>query len=310
MKRKLSIKQLVNKTTESGNNNIAGYLFILPWIFGFIAFMVIPMFMSLYFSFTDYEMVSSANWIGLKNYIKIITNDSTFWNSIKITFFYTFVSVPLRLSFALLLAVLFNQKRKFVGLYRTIFYIPSIIGGSVAVAVMWRQLFGVEGALNSLLGMVGMQSRIGWIGGPKTALWTLIILAAWQFGSPMLIFLAGLKQIPNSLYEAAVIDGSNWWQKFTKITLPMLSPVIFFNFVMQTISGFMMFTQAYIITEGGPFDRTLVYALYLFRKAFSYYEMGYASALAWILLIVVAAITLIIFKTAPRWVYYESKGEF
>lgn len=310
MKRKLAIKQLVNKTTKAGNNNVAGYLFILPWIIGFISFMVIPMAVSLYTSFTDYDMVSSANWIGLKNYIKIFTNDSTFWDSIKVTFFYTFVSVPLRLSFALLLAVLFNQKRKFVGVYRTIFYIPSIIGGSVAVAVMWRQLFGVDGALNSLLAMLGMQSRVGWIGNPKTALWTLIILAAWQFGSPMLIFLAGLKQIPNSLYEAAVIDGSNWWQKFTKITLPMLSPVIFFNLVMQTISGFMMFTQAYIITGGGPFDRTLVYALYLFRRAFVYYDMGYASALAWVLLMVVAVITLIIFKTAPRWVYYESEGEF
>lgn len=309
MKTNLKMKYF-SRFNKSAYNNLAGYIFVSPWLIGFLAFMVIPMLMSLSYSFTDYDVVSKANWVGLKNYIKIFTDDSTFWETIKITFFYTFVSVPLRLSFALLLAVLFNQRRKFVGLYRTVFYIPSIIGGSVAVAVMWRQLFGVDGALNSLLRMIGMESNIGWIGNPKTSLWTLIILAAWQFGSPMLIFLAGLKQIPNSIYEAAVIDGANWRQKFVKITLPMLSSVIFFNLIMQTISGFMMFTQAYIITEGGPFDRTLVYVLYLFRRAFTYYEMGYASALAWILLFIIAVITLIIFKTAPHWVYYESKGEF
>ena len=291
-------------------NNLAGYAYISPWLIGLIAFTLIPMIMSLYYSFTNYNMVSAPQWQGLKNYTNILLNDSTFWSSIKTTFFYTFLAVPMRLAFALILAVLFNQRRRFVGVYRTMFYIPSIIGGSVAVAVMWRQLFGSSGALNSLLGLVGIESNTGWIGHPDTAIWTLIILAAWQFGSPMLIFLAGLKQIPTSLYEASVIDGCNWWQKFVKITLPMLSPVIFFNLVMQTISGFMMFTQAYIITRGGPFDRTLVYVYYLFRRAFTYYEMGYASALAWILLIIVAVITLIIFKTTPHWVHYENKGEF
>lgn len=306
----LSQKTLRKIKKRNNYNNIAGFTFISPWLIGFISFTIIPMIMSLYLSFTDYNIVSSPVWVGFKNYSTILFNDSTFRNSIQTTFYYTFIAVPLRLAFALLLAVLFNQKRKFIGLYRTIFYIPSIIGGSVAISVMWRKLFGNEGAINALLGLVGIESRIGWIGNPHTAIWTLIILAAWQFGSPMLIFLAGLKQIPNSLYEAAVIDGSNWWQKFARITLPMLSPVIFFNLVMQTISGFMMFTQAYIITDGGPFDRTLVYVLYLFRRAFTYYEMGYASALAWILLTIIAVITIIIFKTAPNWVYYESKGEF
>jgi multiple sugar transport system permease protein len=268
------------------------------------------MIISLFLSFTKYNVISAPQWIGLQNYIDIFFNDNTFWESIKLTFFYTFVSVPLRLMFALFLAVLFNQRRKLVGFYRTVFYIPSVIGGSVAVAVMWRQLFGSSGALNSLLAVLGIDIAISWIGNPETAIWTLIILAAWQFGSPMLIFLAGLKQIPNSLYEPAVIDGCNWWQKFFRITLPMLTPVVFFNLIMQIISGFMMFTQAYIITQGGPFDRTLVYMLYLFRRAFSYYEMGYACALAWILLVVIGIITLVIFKTAPYWVYYESKGEF
>jgi len=292
-------------------DNLAGFLFISPWLIGFIAFTIIPMILSLVVSFTSYDVISTPEWVGLDNYIEIFTADSTFWSSIKITFFYAFVSVPLRLAFALFLAVLFNQKRKMVGLYRTLFYIPSVIGGSVAVAVMWRQLFGSSGALNSLLNaFFGMDITRSWIRHPQSALWTLIFLAIWQFGSPMLIFLAGLKQIPGSLYEAALIDGANWWQKFFKITIPMLSPVILFNLIMQIISGFMMFTQAYIITSGGPFDQTLVYVLYLFRRAFSYYEMGYASALAWILLVIVAIITVIIFKTAPHWVYYESKGEF
>lgn len=291
-------------------DNLAGYIFISPWLIGFLAFTIIPMIVSLYLSFTQYDILTPPKWVGLKNYSRILFNDNTFRHSIKVTFFFAFISVPLKLIFALFLAILFNQRRRFVGFYRTIFYIPSIIGGSVAVAVMWRQLFGARGALNSLLSLFGLEVTMGWVRNPQTAIWTLILLAIWQFGSPMLIFLAGLKQIPYSLYEAAVIDGANWWQKFWKITIPMLSPVLFFNLIMQLISGFMMFTQAYIITEGGPFDRTLVYIMYLFRRAFSFYEMGYASALAWILLVVIAIITVIIFRTAPHWVYYESKGEF
>ncbi|MFW6030366.1 MAG: carbohydrate ABC transporter permease, partial [Halanaerobiales bacterium] len=264
------IKSFFNTKTIKEYDNLAGFIFISPWLIGFISFTIIPMILSLGVSFTRYDVISAPEWIGLKNYIDIFTVDSTFISSIKITFFYTFISVPLRLAFALFLAVLFNQKRKMVGLYRTLFYIPSVIGGSVAVAVMWRQLFGSSGALNSLLNaFFGIDISRSWIRHPQFALWTLIFLAIWQFGSPMLIFLAGLKQIPGSLYEAAIIDGANWGQKFLKITIPMLSPVILFNLIMQIISGFMMFTQAYIITEGGPFDQTLVYVLYLFRRAFS-----------------------------------------
>jgi multiple sugar transport system permease protein len=228
----------------------------------------------------------------------------------KITFSYVLISVPLRLIVALFLAILFAQKRMMVGLYRTLFYIPSLIGGSVAIAVMWRQLFGVEGALNSILMYLGIGKNFGWVTNPKTALWTIILLSAWQFGSPMLIFLAGLKQIPTSLYEAASIDGANWWVRFFRITIPMLSPIIFFNLVMQIISGFLIFTPAYIITAGGPFEKTTVYALYLFIRAFRYYEMGYASALAWVLLFILATVTATLFKIAPHWVYYESKGVF
>jgi len=306
-----AIKQGFKKNKRRKYHNLTGYIFIMPWLLGFLAFTIIPIVSSLYLSFTRYDILSSPSWIGLGNYSKILFNDDKFWQVIKITFSYVFVSVPLRLTVALFLAVLFAQKRMMVGLYRTLFYTPSLIGGSVAVAVMWRQLFGVGGALNSILMHIGViDKNFGWITNPKTALWTLILLGAWQFGSPMLIFLAGLKQIPNSLYEAASIDGANWWQKFGRITIPMLSPIIFFNLIMQTIGGFMMFTPAYIITKGGPFEKTLVYTLYLFENAFTYYKMGYASALAWILLFILAIITIVLFKVAPRWVYYESKGGF
>ena len=292
-------------------DNLTGYVFISPWLIGFIAFMLVPLIVSLYYSFTEYDMLSQAKWVGIKNYINILSDDDTFWSSLKTTFFYTFVAIPFRLIFALLLAVLFSQKRKFLGVYRAIYYLPSIIGGSVAVSLIWRQLFSSRGALNSFLSLLlGIDYRKAWIGSPDTAIWTIILLAAWQFGSPMLIFVAGLKQIPINLYEAAIIDGSNWWHKFFKITLPMLSPVIFFNLVVQLINGFMMFTEAFIVTGGGPFNKTLVYVLYVFRRCFTYYEMGYGCALSWILLIMVGIVTLIIFKSSKYWVYYESKSDF
>lgn len=289
------------------NINLAGYVFISPWLIGFFAFLVIPVIISLYYSFTNYDLVGAPVFVGWKNYQKILI-DKRFWQAIKVTFIYTFTALPLRLSFALLLAVLFKQKHRFVGIYRTIFYIPSLIGGSVAVSVVWRQLFGYNGALNDILISVGiLEQPIGFIGKPQTALWTLVLLAAWQFGSPMLIFLAGLKQIPLRLYESAAMDGASWWQKFYKITIPMLTPIIFFNLVMQTIRLFMMFTQAYIITHGGPIDSTLVYVLYLFKQAFDYKAMGYASALAWILLLVLGFVTYLLFSSSRYWVFYESE---
>lgn len=295
---------------STSNEGLAGYLFILPWLFGFLFFTVVPMAMSFFFAFTRYDMLSSPQFIGLGNFETMFIYDYQFRTALRVTFFYALTSVPLRLMFALFLAVLFVQNRRGVGLYRTIFYIPSVIGGSVAVAVMWRQLFGVNGALNSFLQAMGMQSQpTGWITHPDTAIWTLILLAVWQFGSPMLIFLAGLKQIPVNLYEAAEIDGANSAQRFIRVTLPMLTPIIFFNFIMQTVSGFMMFTQAMIITNGGPFDQTLLYVLYLFRKGFVDYSMGYASALAWVLLVIIGVITAVIFASSSRWVFYEAKGD-
>ena len=286
-----------------------GLCFHCPWLFGFLAVTIAPIVISLYFSFTKYDILSAPQWVGLMNYETMFKYDYLFPQSLKVTFTYAYLRsaapavCPVPGGFAV-------SGSQGVGAYRTIFYVPSVFGGSVAVAVMWRQLFGINGALNSILTSVGAIDRsVGWLTEPKTAIWTLVALAVWQFGSPMLIFLAGLKQVPYSLYESAMIDGASSWQRFFRITLPMISPIIFFNFLVQIINGFMMFTQALIITNGGPFNRTLLYVLYVYRKAFTDYSMGYASALAWVMLVIVGVLTAVIFKTSSYWVYYESKGE-
>jgi multiple sugar transport system permease protein len=260
------------------------------------------------FSLTKYDMLSAPKWKGLGNYIQLFGSDQTFWTALTVTFSFVLVSVPLKLAFALFIALLFKNGFKGVGVYRTIFYAPSIIGGSVAVAVMWRQLFSMDGAVNGILRLFGIPVATNWIANPHTALWTLILLVVWQFGSPMLIFLAGLKQIPRDLYEAAEVDGAGRMLRFFNITLPLLTPIIFFNLVMQIIGGFMTFTQSYLITAGGPLNSTLFYAVYLYRVAFTNFEMGYASAMAWVLLFIIALITLFVFKTASSWVFYESEG--
>lgn len=290
--------------------NLVGYAFILPWLIGFLAFIAYPLLSSLYYSLTEYNIVGDPSWIGLKNYINIFTDDSKFWLSLKVTFYYVIFAVPLRLISALGLALLFRKARPFTNFYRAAYYVPSILGGSVAISVVWRQLFSSQGAFNDLLVALGiMQNRISWIGHPNYAIWTLIILAAWQFGSPMIIFLAGLKQIPKGLYEAAEIDGAGKIQQFFKVTLPLLTPVLFFNLIMQMVKMFMVFTQAYVITQGGPLNRTLMYAVYLFREGISFGHLGYGSALAWIILVLLTIVTVIIFKTSNKWVYYQSEGE-
>jgi multiple sugar transport system permease protein len=232
--------------------------------------------------------------------------DPRYLQSVAVTFFYVAIAVPLRLVFALAVAMLLNTPRRGVSVYRAAYYAPSVVDGSVAVAVMWRQVFGTEGVINAVLAILGIPP-VRWLGDPEVAIWTLITLAVWQFGSPMLIFLAGLRQIPAELYEAAAIDGAGAGARFFRITLPMLSPVTFFSVVMQTITGFMVFTQAFIVTGGGPMDTTLLYALYLYRRAFESFQMGYASAMAWALLLVVAFFTALLFKSSGYWVFYEAK---
>jgi multiple sugar transport system permease protein len=286
--------------------NLKGYAFISPFIIGFLAFTLIPIITSLYLSFTNYNLFSTPSWIGLENYKKMFTADPRYWHSLKNTLIYVFCGVPLRLAFALLIAMLLNTASRAIGLYRSLFYLPSLIGGSVSVAIMWRNIFGDQGIINLLLHFLGIPV-VRWFGSPTAALWMLIFLSVWQFGSSMLIFLAGLKGIPKSYYEAASMDGANGWRQFTKVTLPMLSPIILFNLIMQTISAFMTFVPAFIISKGtgDPMDGTLLYSLYLFVQGFSFFNMGYASAMAWIMLIFVGLLTGIIFLTSKFWVHYE-----
>jgi multiple sugar transport system permease protein len=296
-----------SRTVYKRRDNRAGYLFISPWLFGFFAFTILPILASLYLAFTDYHLTAAPNWVGLENFHRMFFNDPRYWKSVKATFIYVFVAVPLRLTVALGLAMLLNNSRRLISTYRAAYYAPSIIGGSVAVAIMWRQIFGTDGAVNAVLALFGIQGMT-WIGRPETAIWTLILLAIWQFGSPMLIFLAGLRQIPAELYEVASIDGGGGWSKFLHITIPMLSPVIFFNLVLQLISGFLVFTQALVITNGGPLDTTLFYALYLYQRAFVTFQMGYGTAMAWVLLVIIALFTALVFKFSSYWVFYEEKG--
>lgn len=293
------LRKFLNKESS------AGVVFCMPFIIGFLVFLIIPMGMSLYYSFCDYDILSPPVFTGLDNYIEIFTADETFWHSVKATFLFVFVSVPLRLIFALIVALILVKSTKATGFYRAAYYLPSILGGSVAVAVLWRRIFATDGVLNSILGMFGLDTQFAWLGNTKTAIWTLVLLAICQFGSSMLIFLSALKQIPRDLYEAADVDGANKFVKFFKITLPLLTPTIFFNLVMQMINGFLAFTQSLIITDGKPMDSTLFYAVYMYRQAFSFNHAGYASAMAWIMLLFIGLLTLLLFKTKKYWVYEQ-----
>ncbi|WFR57425.1 sugar ABC transporter permease [Anaerocolumna sp. AGMB13025] len=288
---------------------VAGYVFITPFIIGLFAFTLIPMIASLALSFTNYDILSTPKFAGLDNYIRMLTQDKVFWKSFGVTFFYAIISVPLKLIMALMIAIFFQRTSRATSVYRAVYYLPSIMGGSVAVAVLWRRMFASDGVINGILQHLGINSSIGWLSGTKTAIWTLIILSVWQFGSSMLVFLAGLKQIPTTLYEAARVDGCSRIMQFFKITLPMLTPVIFFNLIQQTINAFMAFTQSYVITGGKPLNSTLFYTVYMYQRSFQYSEMGYGSAMAWFMLAVVALLTVLIFRSSSSWVYRASDDE-
>ena len=291
-----TIRRLFNR------EDTAGIMFTLPFTLGFLFFMLVPMAISLYYSFCDYDILSAPNFTGFQNFIDMI-EDPTFWQTIKVTFFFAFVSVPLKLVFALLVAMLLLKNTKMSGFYRAVYYLPSIIGGSVAVAILWKRMYAIDGVINNLLAGIGIESSISWLGNTKTAIWVLILLAVWQFGSSMLIFLSSLKQIPVSLYEAAMVDGAGRAYRFFKITLPLLTPTIFFNLVMQMINGFLAFTQCYIITQGKPMNSTLLYTVYMYQQSFEFYNTGYGAALAWVMLLLIGLITLFLFATKKFWVY-------
>lgn len=286
--------------------NLSGYMFLAPWLIGFFCLTLGPVLASLYLSFTDFDLLQNPNFIGAANYVRMVTADPKFGASMRVTFVYVALSVPLKLAFALGIAMALNQGLRALTLYRAIFYLPSLLGASVAISVLWRQLFAADGMVNSVLGLVGIQGP-SWISNPHYALYTLVVLSVWQFGSPMIIFLAGLRQIPKDMYEAADLDGASTFRQFYKITLPLLSPVVFFNLIIQTIEAFKAFTPAYIVSggSGGPINSTLFYTLYLYQEAFGYFRMGYASALAWVLVILIAIFTTFTFLTSKYWVHYD-----
>ena len=296
---------------ERHPDNLAGYLFLLPWFVGILLLTAVPMVASLYLSMTKYNLLKDPinnppPWIGLKNYVDMMT-DPVFWNSFRVTVTYVIVGVPLQLAFALVLAIFLNRGMRGLSVYRAIFYLPSLMGGSVAIAILWRQVFGKTGLFNGFLGLFGVQNAPGWVTHPDYALWTIIILHVWTFGSPLVIFLAGLRQIPDMYYEAATVDGAGKFKQFIHITLPLLSPIIFFNLVLQIIFATQTFTQAYVVSggTGGPADSTMFYTLFLYRTGWINYQMGYASAMAWFLLVVIGAFTVLNFWLSKYWVFYD-----
>lgn len=303
------MRKATGRPQYSMRQNLEGYSFIGLFVIGFLAFTVIPIGTSLVLSFTKYDILSPPQFIGLDNFVQMLTGDHQFWVSFGVTLFYVIVSVPLRLAFALAVAMLLQKTTKLTTFYRAAYYLPTIIGSSIAISVVWRQMFSGDGLLNSIINKIfHTEINISWIGGEKTAIWTLIILAVWQYGSSMLIFLSGLKQIPKELYEAADIDGASRVRSFFRITLPMLTPVVFFNVIMQLIQGFMTFTQSYVITQGMPMDKTLFITVYVYRNSFTYYKMGYGCAIAWFLLVFMAIITALLFKSSRSWVFYQAEG--
>ena len=286
-------------------NQRSGYLFLLPWFLGML-FTIIPFFASLYLAFTDYDLFTEPNFIGLGNF-QTMMDDPRLMKSLEVTFVYTFVSVPISLAVALVVALVLNRGLSGLSIYRSVYYLPSLLGGSVAIVMLWRYIFGNDGIVNGLLGWFGIDGP-SWVTDPQYALSTLIVLNVWTFGSPMVIFLAGLRQVPAMYYEAAQIDGATRWRRFWSITMPLISPIIFFNLIMQLIGSFQTFTQGYVMSggSGGPADSTLFYNLYLYQKGFTEFEMGYASAMAWLLLMIIAIFTAINFIAAKFWVFYDN----
>lgn len=283
----------------------AAWVFLSPWLIGAALLTVGPMVASLVLSFTDYDLFTDPQFVGTANYERMFFEDPRFWKAVGVTLNYVLVAVPLKLAAALGIALLLNRPRKGQGFYRSAFYAPSLLGTSVAVAIVWRTLYAQEGVVDNTLGAVGLDLG-GWISNPALALYVLVTLAVWQFGAPMVIFLAGLKQVPAELYDAAAVDGAGRWRTFWSVTWPLLSPVLFFNLVLEMIGAFQSFTSAYVVSggRGGPIDSTLFYTLYLYDRAFTAFDMGYASAMAWFLLVVIAIVTALIFRSSRSWVHY------
>ena len=283
----------------------AGFLFIVPWLIGFLVFKVYPFASSLYYSFTNYDLFTGITKTGLMNYQKIFT-DSDIIRAFAVTFKDSIFDVPLKLIFALFIAYILNFKLKGVNFFRTAYYIPSILGGSIAIAILWRAIFNTDGLINTVLGFFGV-AKINWMAGANSALLVIILLRVWQFGSAMVIFLAALKGVSQDLYEAASIDGAGKWTQFFKITVPIITPVIFYNLITQLCQAFQEFNSPYLVTKGGPNGATTLISLLIYNNAFLRHKMGMASAQAWILFIIVMTLTAVAFISQKKWVYYSDE---
>ena len=279
-----------------------GLAYLAPYLIGLLVFTTIPFLGSLYLSFTDYNLIQSPVWSGMDNFRELM-NDRTFMRSLRVTLLYVFITVPLKLAFALFIAVILNYRLRAIGFFRTAYYVPSILGGSIAIAVLWRYIFADAGLVNMVLAGMGLEP-VNWFGDPVNALFTISLLRTWQFGSAMVIFLAALQAVDKSLYEAAAIDGANKWHSFVHITLPLITPVIFFNLIMQMVQAFQEFNGPYIITGGGPLKSTYLLPLYIYDEAFRNFNMGYASAIAWVLFLIIMVLTVVAFWSSKKWVYY------
>jgi multiple sugar transport system permease protein len=286
--------------------NITGYLFIMPFILGFTFWFLSPALIAVWLTFTDWNLIRAPRYVGFDN-IARMGADKLFWQSLKVTTLYTMAAVPLGLVMAFLLALLINTKVKGIAFFRTIYYLPSIVP-AVASAVLWAWIFNTEfGLLNAILRVFGI-TRIAWLQDPTYALWALIMMSLWGLGGAMIIYLAGLQGIPDVFYEAAEIDGAGRWSQLWNITIPLLSPVIFFNLIMSIIGTFQVFTAGFLLTNGGPQNATLFYVLYLYRNGFQYLDMGYSAALAWVLFLIILALTALIFRYVGGMVHYEDNG--
>jgi multiple sugar transport system permease protein len=305
LRRPRAVRGSARGSARATRSDRLAYLFLLPWLLGILGITIIPMIASLVLSFTDYNLLQEPSFVGLRNYTRMF-DDPNWIESVRVTATYVVFSVPLQLGVALGLAMLLDRGLRGLAFYRSVLYLPSLLGASVAIAILWRQIFGTTGLVNAFLALFGIQGS-GWVSSPDTALGTIILLHIWTFGSPMIIFLAGLRQIPQMYYEAAEVDGAGRWRRFRSITLPMLSPIIFFNLVLQVIGAFQSFTQAFVVSggKGGPANSTLFYSLYLYQQGFENFRMGYASAMAWVLLLAIALVTALGFATARFWVFYE-----
>ena len=285
-----------------------GWLFVLPFVIGIVAFKLFPFVMSFALSFTHYDVMDPPVYVGLDNYRELFLDDPLFRRSLGVTLLFTCLAVPLRVGFALFIAHVLNFKLRGINFFRSAFYLPSILGGSIAVAVLWRFVFARNGLVNLVLAQFGIEP-VAWLADEHLSMWTIVLLFTWQFGSAMVIFLAALQNVPQSLYEAAEIDGASKRQQFFRITVPLITPVIFFNVIMQMVHAFQEFNGPYMVTEGGPLQSTYLLALYIYDQCFRYFNLGYGSALSWVLFALVAALAALSFWSSRYWVFYAGERE-